>query len=90
MKTSRPSRFSREDKEEELFTIVRNLSLETQGAEGKKFQVNSFLKLKDKFHSSIQILGLCGYHKMILYVNFIYPCKSEERYYDLCIIMQRS
>ena len=75
MKTSRASRFSHEAKEEELFIIARNLSLEAQDTEEKMFNVNCFSDLKEKIKSSYPDPWLVWLQEHML--NFIYPCKSE-------------
>ena len=75
MKTSRASRFSHEAKEEELFIIARNLSLEAQDTEEKMFNVNCFSDLQEKINSSYPDPWLVWLQEHM--INFIYPCKSE-------------
>ena len=73
-KTSRASRFSHEAKEEELFIIARILSLETQDAEGKKFNLDCFSDLKEKIYFSYPDPWLVWLQEDM--INFIYPSKS--------------
>ena len=75
-KTSRPYRFSHETKEEDLFIIARNLSLETQDKETKKFKVDCFSELKDKLNSCYPDPWLLWLSQDNI-LNFIYPSKSE-------------
>ena len=46
------TRLSLEEKDEELFYIARNLSLEILGTEGIKYKVNYFSDIKDRLDSS--------------------------------------
>ena len=75
-KTSRPSRFSHESKEEDLFITARNLSLETQDIETKKFKVDCFSDLKEKITSCYPEPWLLWLSQDNM-LNFIYPSKSE-------------
>ena len=75
-KTSRPSRFSHESKEEDLFITARNLSLETQDIETKKFKVDCFSDLKEKITSYYPEPWLLWLSQDNM-LNFIYPSKSE-------------
>ena len=75
-KTSRPYRFSHETKGEDLFIIARNLSLETQDKETKKFKVDCFSELKDKLNSCYPDPWLLWLSQDNI-LNFIYPSKSE-------------
>ena len=75
-KTSRPYRFSHETKEENLFIIARNLSLETQDKETKKFKVDCFSELKDKLNSCYPDPWLLWLSQDNI-LKIIYPSKSE-------------
>ena len=77
-KSTRAFRFSHGAKEEELFTIARKLSLETQVAEGNKFQVSSLSDMKDKLPSSYPDPWLVWFSQDNTILNFLYPSKSVK------------
>ena len=71
------TRLSLEEKDEELFYIARNLSLEILGTEGIKYKVNYFSDIKDRLDSSYPNPWLVWF-SLDNMQNFIYPLKCDE------------
>ena len=71
------SRFSHEAKDEELFSIARNLSLETLDVEGKMYRINCFSDLKEKLNSIYPDPWLVWFSQDNI-LNFLYPLKCVD------------